>query len=149
MSHIRPAKLSIKTIINENSILVGNGNFRFRICFTGKRCSVSASTSAKEFPFPFLFRKIPFSSSYFHSISIFLRKVSAPLSSLPGGIRPTAWPRRTNQWLIGGHKVKKPSELQQINEWPDDVHHLRMLYSNHWSSRAHHSSHSSRDYVSS
>jgi hypothetical protein len=84
-SHIGPAKLSIKSTIKENSILVGNGNFRFRIYSTGKRCSVSVSTSAKEFPFLFLFRKIPFPFSYFHSVSIFLRKsrkVSAPLSSL-------------------------------------------------------------------
>jgi hypothetical protein len=85
MSHIGPAKLAIKTTINGNSILVGNGSFRFCICSTGKRCSVSVSTSTKEFPFPFPFCKIPFPFSYFHSISIFPRKsqkVSAPLSSL-------------------------------------------------------------------
>jgi hypothetical protein len=82
-SHIGPAKLAIKKTINGNSILVGNGSFRFRLCSTGKRCSVSVSTSAKEFPFPF--RKIPFPFSYIHSVSIFpqkSRKVSAPLSSL-------------------------------------------------------------------
>jgi hypothetical protein len=63
-SHIGPAKLAIKTTINGNSILVGNGSFRIRICSTRKRRSVFISTSAKEFPFPFLFRK--------NSVSIFI-----------------------------------------------------------------------------
>jgi hypothetical protein len=95
--HIGPAKLAIKTTINGNSILVGNGSFRFRTCSTGKRCSISVSTSAKEFPFPFPFRKIPFLFSYFHSVSIFprkSRKVSAPLSSLVSHINH--WHRRQN-----------------------------------------------------
>jgi hypothetical protein len=95
-SHIKPAKLAIKTTINRNSILVGNGSFCFRICSTGKPCSISVSISAKEFPFPF--RKIPFLFSYFHSISIFLqksRKVFAPLSSL---FQSTTANQRTCIW---------------------------------------------------
>jgi hypothetical protein len=103
-SHIGPAKLAIKTTINGNSILVGNGSFRFRIYSTGKRrsvsVSVSVSTSAKEFPFSFPFRK--------NSVSIFIFSFRFHFSAKKSeSFRSTFIPNivstfaQMNTWMLG------------------------------------------------